>query len=274
MVNNNAGLENYDNEGQCRVMGNRMVLAAVFLMAALAACSGDAGFCGQVSEIPKSECNALLAFYDNTSGSEWKDQRGWLTSRTPCSWFGVGCTDGHVTSIAINYNELTGNLPPELGKLSELKTLSLYFNHIEGTIPPELGELSELETLIIHNNGLSGSLPPELGDLTSLRKLDFDSNQLFGPIPPQFGNLSELRELMLRGNQLSGTISPQLAHLSKLEGLFLSNNGLSGVIPPEFAELSNLRMFSFYGNDLSGPLPASPQDIPSSGYDTLGWGDD
>ena len=79
---------------------------------------------------------------------------------------------------------------------------------------------------------------------------------------------------MLRGNLLSGTIPPELALLSKLEGLFLSNNDLSGITPPKLAELSNLRMFSFYGNDLSGLVPSALRGIPSSGYDTLGWGDD
>lgn len=260
-------------QGKWRVNVRRKVFALLFLISTLAACSGDSGFCGQVREIPKHECAALLAFYESTGGETWKDQRGWLVSHTPCSWFGVGCIDGHVTSLAINYNELSGQLPPELVQLSELRTLSLYFNHLIGNIPPELGGLSKLETLILHNNDLSAALPRELGDLEQLKKLDLDSNQLSGSIPPEFGNLSALKELMLRDNQLNGTIPSELVDLSKLEGLFLSNNDLNGEIPHEFAALENLRMFSFYGNNFS-EVPAFLQDIPSSGYDTLGWGDE
>ena len=56
-------------------------------------------------------------------------------------------------------------------------------------------------------------------------------------------------------------VAPMLAELSNIE------------IPHEFAALENLRMFSFYGNNFS-EVPAFLQDIPSSGYDTLGWGDE
>jgi hypothetical protein len=181
---------------------------AVFLficcLSILPACANNRDLCAAQKEIPQTECDALVAFYNQTGGPHWKDQRGWLQDPDPCNWFGIGCTDGHVTSISINYNELEGILPAELSQLEEIELISLYYNHLSGGIPPELGQLSELHTLIIHNNDLSGELPPELGAMSSLKKLDLDGNQFGGPIPAEFGDLSSLLDLKLRGNQLTG----------------------------------------------------------------------
>ena len=40
---------------------------------------------------------------------------------------------------------MTGEIPPELGKLSNLEILELYGNGLSGEIPSELGSLSNLE---------------------------------------------------------------------------------------------------------------------------------
>lgn len=239
----------------------------------VAACGAGRDPCAGASGVPASECAALVAFYHSTGGPQWKDQRGWLEDDDACTWFGVSCAGGHVTGISINFNELRGSLPAELGALSHLRTLSLYYNHLQGGIPVELANLGNLEALILHNNELSGSIPPELGALSSLRNLDLDSNDLSGAIPPELGDLAALRELKLRDNRLSGEIPAELGDLSSLEGLYLSNNDLSGEIPGGLGRLTNLRLLSLYGNDLRGPLPAGLRAVPSSGYDLL-WGDE
>jgi hypothetical protein len=251
----------------------QVALVMLTICVCVAAFGRSPDFCSRVSEIPPSECAALVAFYNATDGPHWKDQRGWLESPSPCTWFGVRCSAGHVTCIAINYNELRGNLPAELEDLPQLETLSLYYNRLSGAIPAEIGRLSNLQELILHNNQLSGGIPPELGGLLRLRKLDLDGNELTGTIPAELGELVELRDLMLRDNQLSGGIPPELGNLSKLEGLFLSSNDLRGSIPHQLGQLKNLRMFSVYGNDLSGPVPSDLVETPSSGYELL-WADD
>ncbi|CAN0578833.1 unnamed protein product, partial [Ectocarpus sp. 12 AP-2014] len=49
-----------------------------------------------------------------------------------------------------------GHIPPELGKLAALETLSLGRNQLSGPIPPELGKLTALELLSLSGNQLSG----------------------------------------------------------------------------------------------------------------------
>ncbi len=56
-----------------------------------------AGFdCTAVTGLSTPECQALVALYDSTNGAGWVNHNGWLTTYTPCDWFGVTCDAGHV----------------------------------------------------------------------------------------------------------------------------------------------------------------------------------
>ena len=58
---------------------------------------------------------------------------------------------------------MSGPIPPELGNLANLKTLSLEENQLSGPIPPELGNLANLERLYLSSNwGVVGALPSGL----------------------------------------------------------------------------------------------------------------
>lgn len=238
---------------------------------AVAARPGPQSFCNAVSQIPAAECEALAAFYHSTGGDAWVLKKGWLETDTPCDWAGIKCTDGHVTAIALNYNDLRGSLPPQLGQLSKLQSLVLYFNELSGAIPAELGRLSNLESLVLNDNQLSGLIPLELGRLSSLKDLDLENNLLSGPIPAELGQLANLESLNLNSNELSGPIPAALGNLTRLRGLFLAGNRLSGSIPPELGQLPDLWMFNVRENQLSGPLPGKLADLPSSGYDFFKW---
>ncbi|MEN8216335.1 MAG: leucine-rich repeat domain-containing protein [Pseudomonadota bacterium] len=134
--------------------------------------------CSQVTEIPSTECEALVALYNSTNGDSWMDNSGWLETNTPCSWEGVICSGGHVFGLYLSYNSLTRSIPPELGNLSNLTSLYLSFNSLTDSIPSELGNLSNLRLLSLQHNDLTGSIPPELGNLVNLEYLWLSSNQL------------------------------------------------------------------------------------------------
>jgi Leucine-rich repeat (LRR) protein len=245
-----------------------IVLLAFVLL--VAACQGEKDFCGSVSGIPVSECRALVSFYHSTDGPNWTDKRGWLETKHPCEWYGVSCTDGRVTAITINYNNLNGRIPPEIENLPKLKTISLYYNSLNGAIPTELSKLSELQVLILHDNDLSGNIPPELGNMTHLKMLDLESNELSGSIPPELGNLSNLEALKLSTNKLTGSIPPELGKLSHVWMILLCCNDLGGSVPSELGELPKLQQLSFFDNkDLSEDIPPSLENMPRSGYDVI-----
>lgn len=246
-----------------------LIISCLLLL--LAGCSGENEFCDQVQGIPKVECRALLALYNSTDGPNWLDKRGWNDSHEPCKWYGVKCADGHVTSITLNVNDMSGTLPPELGDLEKLEVLVAYFNYMVGPLPPELSNTS-LRVLILHNNKFSGPIPASFGQLVNATKIDLENNDLEGPIPPELGQLENLRMLNLRGNKLSGTIPPELAKLSNLEGLLLSNNPLSGEAPQELTGLTHLRLFSVAQTDVERPLPGNLEEIAEDGLDWFSEG--
>jgi hypothetical protein len=182
--------------------------------------------CDTVTEIPSTECEALVALYNSTGGENWTDNSGWLETNTPCSWYKVTCSGGHVSRLDLSSNQLSGTIPPELGQLSNLKHLYLNSNQLSGTIPPELGQLSNLQALDLPFNQLSGTIPPELGQLSNLKHLYLYSNQLTGEIPSELGNLSQMEKINLSSNQLCGEIPSELMNLTNLGYLRLQNNNL------------------------------------------------
>jgi uncharacterized repeat protein (TIGR01451 family) len=176
--------------------------------------------CSSVTEIPQSECEALVALYSNTNGPNWTNNTGWLASNTPCGddmfelgWTGVSCTNGHVISLSLSYNPLSGPIPPEIGNLTALEQLWLDTNQLTGSIPPEIGSLTELSDIRLFSNQLSGTIPPQIGSLTALEQLWLSGNQMSGPIPPEISSLTALQVLILEGNQLSGAIPPEIGDL-------------------------------------------------------------
>lgn len=237
--------------------------------------------CPVQAEIPQTECEALEALYEGTNGDGWVTRTGWMASTTPCSWHGVSCSQGSVTGLELGGNSLMGALPPELGDLTQLVTMSFWGNQLTGGIPPEFGNLTELITLELQHNDLTGSIPssvgnltklqsfrvryqdmtgvipPEIGNCTDLRRLLLGSNQFSGPIPETLGNLTKITMIDLSGNDLTGTIPSSLGNLVESDIFYLNHNELTGTIPPELGNLSKVTWFSLRSNHLTGSIPTT-----------------
>lgn len=218
--------------------------------------------CDSVTEIPISECNALVAFYEAAAGPAWLDNSGWMQTATPCSWFGVSCVDNHVDALTVFFNNLQGQLTPALAGLSYLRVLDLHNNAITGPIPPEIGNLSGLEQLDLSANKFTGSLPAALGDLAALQWLQLPYNELSGPIPTEIGQISTLRNIDLSHNELSGEISDSLANIKALESFRLNDNHLEGAIPFGLGDLTALTELDLTYNQLTGTIPSALYQVP------------
>ena len=276
------GTATVDAQGVVTAMGN-----GTATITALAEGLGAAS----VVTVANSDRAALAALYEATDGPNWVDNTNWLTDAPLGEWYGVdtdasgrvvrldlsgkwyseaqelvrhGLTGeippelgnlANLRSLWLYENQLTGEIPPELGNLANLRSLWLYENQLTGEIPPELGNLANLAELLLFSNQLTGEISPELGNLTNLFSLGLAFNALTGPIPPELGNLANLRSLELSRNALTGPIPPELGNLANLRSLWLQRNQLTGPIPPELGNLVNLDGLSLYGNVLTGPIP-------------------
>ena len=76
-----------------------------------------------------SDREALVALYHATDGPNWKYNERWLSESPIGAWYGVDTDNrGHVTNLRLYGNQLTGEIPFELGILSNLQELSLSGN--------------------------------------------------------------------------------------------------------------------------------------------------
>ncbi|XP_021838952.1 BRASSINOSTEROID INSENSITIVE 1-associated receptor kinase 1 [Spinacia oleracea] len=180
------------------------------------------------------EVDSLSAFKSNLVDPDGMLNNWDTTLVTPCTWHYVRCSGESVTELDLGSFNLTGQLVPQLGRLSNLRQLALY------------------------NNNISGTIPRELGNLANLQRLDLSLNSLTGPIPDTLGNLPRLQNLKLNNNSLSGEIPRSLTTISSLDTLDLSFNQLTGDVPinGSFSKFTNSP--SFVGN-LNLRIPAISQ---------------
>ncbi|KAG8369269.1 hypothetical protein BUALT_Bualt15G0133900 [Buddleja alternifolia] len=162
----------------------------------------------------------------------------------------------NLTTFGAAATGLSGVIPPTFGNLINLETLALYDTDVFGSIPPELGFCSELRNLYLHMNKLTGPIPPELGKLQKLTSMLLWGNSLSGSIPAELSNCSSLVVLDVSANDLSGEIPGDLGKLNVLEQLHLSDNALTGLIPWKLSNCTSLMVLQLDKNQLSGPIPS------------------
>ncbi|KAF8392851.1 hypothetical protein HHK36_021090 [Tetracentron sinense] len=73
--------------------------------------------------------------------------------------------------LELNDNQLSGHIPPELGKLTDLFDLNVANNNLEGPIPDNLSSCTNLNSLNLRKNRLSGYILAEFGNLRSVMKM-------------------------------------------------------------------------------------------------------
>ena len=207
-----------------------------------------APICGAAGGSAASDRDALTALYRATDGANWTDNDNWLSDAPIGEWRGVETdASGRVIRLRLGNRQLSGEIPPEMGNLTNLGFLALSNNQLTGPIPPELGNLTSLTGLWLQDNQLSGPVPPQLGSLTGLQWLDLSNNQLSGPIPSELGKLVYLRFLIVNGNQLSDNVPEELGNMVYLSWVFIQDNRLGGCLPAQWQSVQGPN------NDL-GPL--------------------
>ncbi|XP_059659597.1 receptor-like protein EIX1 [Cornus florida] len=104
-----------------------------------------------------------------------------------------------VTSIDLSENNLNGDFPVDITKLSGLVALNLSSNQISGRIPENISSLRQLSSLDLSSNKLSGAIPPSMPSLTFLGYLNLSDNNFSGAIP-YTGQMMTFSESAYAGN--------------------------------------------------------------------------
>lgn len=137
-------------------------------------------------------------------------------------------------SIWVRYSIGGPNIPRSIYKLWVM-------NQLTGDIPMELGALVKLLDLSLSYNKLNGSIQRSLGNLTRLVSLFMSINQ-----PSTFwrhfygvGELVRLKIFILYDNDLHGIISRSLGNLTNLVAIAIFNNVIGGTIPSEIGNLNS-----------------------------------
>ncbi|RLN12744.1 leucine-rich repeat receptor-like kinase protein THICK TASSEL DWARF1 [Panicum miliaceum] len=180
--------------------------------------------------------------------------KNFLTGPVPAGLFYLPKAD----MVELSDNLLTGELPDLIGG-DKMTMLMLGNNGIGGRIPPSIGNLQALQTLSLESNNFSGPLPPEIGKLRNLSRLNVSGNALTGDIPQELTGCGSLGVIDLSRNDLTGEIPVTITSLKILGTLNVSRNRLSGELPQAMPNMTSLTTLDVSYNQLSGPVPMHGQ---------------
>ncbi|RLM54758.1 putative LRR receptor-like serine/threonine-protein kinase [Panicum miliaceum] len=165
----------------------------------------------------------------------------------------AAATVSRVISLVLPNAQLSGALPPDLGRVEHLQHLDLSGNALNGSLPAALLNATELRVLSFAGNGISGELPDAAAAYArGLQELNLSGNALAGRLPAALCRLPSLVVLGLAGNRLAGELP--IGGLGALELVDLSGNDLNGSLPSDFGG-SRLRLLNVSSNKLAGAVP-------------------
>ncbi|WCJ25582.1 receptor-like protein kinase 2 [Euphorbia peplus] len=210
----------------------------------------DNKLAGQFPGTLFTKCDGLSKMILNVSNNK-------MSGQIPVD-FGTMCRS--LKLLDASSNQISGVLPPSVGKSVSLVSLNLSWNLLQGQIPTSLGQMKNLKYLSLAGNKMNGTIPSSLGELRSLEVLDLSSNMLSGEIPNNLVKLINLTALLLNDNKLSGQIPSGLANVTMLSAFNVSFNNLSGPLP-----LSNnlMKCSSVLGNPYLRPCTAFSLTVPT-----------
>eukprot|EP00981_Chlorochromonas_danica_P001608 scaffold344_cov178-Ochromonas_danica.AAC.17 len=169
----------------------------------------------------------------------------------------------NLTILTLDNNSFVGRLPPGLS--TRLITWSMSNNHLSGSLPTDLSRYSQLTHFIVANNYLTGSLPARLTGANSSVPvyLEFEHNFFTGSLPASLGNLT-IGHLFADENSFGG-ILPPIRSLAPNASISLSVNSLTGGFASwqSFDQLHGLHTLDLSSNDLGGDVPAGLLKIPT-----------
>lgn len=129
--------------------------------------------------------------------------------------------------LKMDHSRFMRHIPSEIGNMRSLLFWRVKggwtSNQISGTIPPQMGKLKALTEFYMENNTISGTIPSQIGQLSKLEYFSVQENKLSGTIPDVYASLSELNLWDTFNNKLEGDLPSSICLLPDLNYLYIQN---------------------------------------------------
>ncbi|CAH9115462.1 unnamed protein product [Cuscuta epithymum] len=206
--------------------------------------------------IGRSDLETLLevkkGFKEDHSGkvlNSW-DSKSLKADGCPRNWYGITCSEGHVTSIVLNGVGLIGKLDfPAISSLKMLRNLSVANNQLRGNVTGLFAQLGGILFVDISGNKLFGSLDLETRKgyssfVSKVKYLNISHNNMSGELFPHGGmpSFDSLEVFDASYNMFVGKL-PSFNFVASLQILRLGNNKLSGSPPQGLLQQSSMILF-------------------------------
>lgn len=228
------------------------------------------------------EREALIAIYNALDGDNWTNNENWCSDKPVSEWYGVICGESFIWGLQLGNNNLKGEIPNEIGNLSNIQSLVLGNNQISGMVPKEMRKLNKLHSLDLSYTDISGPFFEGIEGLCDLESLQLVgcpnitsisenikylqklsmlrvsgiiSKRINCSLPSTIGECKALRELDFGWANAENEIPRSIGALSNLTYLNLYNANYKGSIPVEISNCHNLKVLNLEENNLSGGLP-------------------
>nr|KAJ0228600.1 hypothetical protein LSAT_V11C100024040 [Lactuca sativa] len=204
----------------------------------------------------------------------------------------------HLQRLNLSGNDFgDSQIPSEIGRLKQLRSLDLSYSGFSGQIPNEISQLIHLSSLDLSGNSLklhSPSLKNLVQYLTGLKELHLSGVDISSSVPHFLANFSSLKSLKLRdcslknkfpaailelpelkvldlafNTDLTGSL-PIFRNISLLEEVILDFTGFIGIVPESLSHLNHLTVLSLTGCSFSGHIPRSLSNMTQLTYLGLG----
>mmetsp|Transcript_14147 Transcript_14147/g.36519 ORF Transcript_14147/g.36519 Transcript_14147/m.36519 type:complete len:302 (-) Transcript_14147:88-993(-) len=116
---------------------------------------------GASSGLSPGDCAAWQDMFHAAGGPGWTEGSSGLADPCSVQWpeGAVTCADGHVISVVLPANNLTGYLPLSVSNFSVAEKFQVPYNFLGGELPLTIARMSKLTTFDITCNKFGGALP-------------------------------------------------------------------------------------------------------------------